>query len=186
MRGHTSFVNDAIFADDDALVVSGGSDGDVRVWDARTAEPRGAPFAPPQPDSARASGAKAPVATVVGFGAFGGSDDTGSCVLVVPRHGDAAHVMRLDGSVERSFRVEDLAGEPDGAKRLVSGAVSPKGDFVYALAGDGAVHCFATASGKREHKLDTRAPDALGLCHHPKQNALATFAAGGGVKLWRA
>jgi len=32
MRGHTSFVNDAVFADDDALVVSGGSDGDVRVW----------------------------------------------------------------------------------------------------------------------------------------------------------
>lgn len=190
MRGHTSFVNAATFVGaDDHAVVTGGSDGDVRVWDARTAEPRGAPFAPPQPDSARASGAKAPVATVVGFGAFGGSDDTGSnstCVLVVPRHGDAAHVMRLDGSVERSFRVEDLAGEPDGAKKLVSGAVSPKGDFVYALAGDGAVHCFATASGKREHKLDTRAPDALGLCHHPKQNALATFAAGGGVKLWRA
>ena len=101
-------------------------------------------------------------------------------MLVVPRHGDAAHVMRLDGSVERSFRVEDLADEPDGAKRLVSGAVSPKGDFVYALAGDGAVHCFATASGKREQKLDTRAPDALRLCHHPKQNALATFAAVGG------
>jgi len=188
MRGHTSFVNAATFVGaDDHAVVSGGSDGDVRVWDARTAEPRGAPFAPPQPDSARASGAKAPVATVVGFGeTVGGSDDTGSCVLVVPRHGDAAHVMRLDGSVERSFRVEDLAGEPDGAKRLVSGAVSPKGDFVYALAGDGTVHCFATASGKREHKLDTRAPDGLGLCHHPTQNALATFAGGGGVKLWRA
>ena len=33
---------------------------------------------------------------------------------------------------------------------------------------------------------DTRAPDALGLCHHPKQNMLATFAAKGGVKLWSA
>jgi WD40 repeat-containing protein SMU1 len=72
------------------------------------------------------------------------------------------------------------------AKRLVSGAVSPKGDFVYLLGGDGTVHCFAAVSGKREHALDTRAPDALGLCHHPKQNVLATFAAAGGVKLWRA
>jgi WD40 repeat-containing protein SMU1 len=185
MRGHTSFVNDAIFADDDALVVSGGSDGDVRVWDARTAESRRA-FKPPQPASARASGAAAPVARVVAF-----SD---ARVLVVPRHGDAAHVVDVtDGSVQRAFAVEELGAggslagdEALHAKRLVSGAVSPKGDFVYLLGGDGTVHCFAAVSGKREHALDTRAPDALGLCHHPKQNVLATFAAAGGVKLWRA
>ena len=182
MRGHTSFVNDAVFAGgDDAVVVSGGSDGDVRVWDARTAESRRA-VAPPQPAFSRASGARAPVAKLARIDAH---DDR---VLVVPKHGDAVHVMRLDGSVERTFTVEELVGnsEAEQGKRLVSGAVSPKGDFFYALSGDGTVHCFAAGSGKREHALDTRAPDALGLCHHPKQNMLATFAAKGGVKLWSA
>ena len=146
-----------------------------------TAESRRA-VAPPQPAFSRASGARAPVAKLARIDAH---DDR---VLVVPKHGDAVHVMRPDGSVERTFTVEELVGnsEAEQGKRLVSGAVSPKGDFFYALSGDGTVHCFAAGSGKREHALDTRAPDALGLCHHPKQNMLATFAAKGGVKLWSA
>lgn len=35
-RGHTSFANHAIYSGDGSLVISGGSDATVRVWDART------------------------------------------------------------------------------------------------------------------------------------------------------
>jgi hypothetical protein len=38
MRGHTSFVNDAIWGADGSQVVSASSDATVRVWDAKTCE----------------------------------------------------------------------------------------------------------------------------------------------------
>lgn len=37
-RGHTSYVNDAIFSADGAQVISASSDATVRVWDAKTCE----------------------------------------------------------------------------------------------------------------------------------------------------
>jgi WD40 repeat-containing protein SMU1 len=37
-RGHTSYVNDAIFSAEGGQVISGSSDATVRVWDAKTCE----------------------------------------------------------------------------------------------------------------------------------------------------
>lgn len=38
MRGHTSFVNDAIWGVDCSQIISCSSDATVRVWDAKTCE----------------------------------------------------------------------------------------------------------------------------------------------------
>ena len=38
LRGHTSFVNDAIFSADNSQIISASSDATVRVWDAKTCE----------------------------------------------------------------------------------------------------------------------------------------------------
>lgn len=38
MRGHTSYVNDAVWSADGSSVVSAGSDATVRVWDAKSCE----------------------------------------------------------------------------------------------------------------------------------------------------
>jgi WD40 repeat-containing protein SMU1 len=37
-RGHTSYVNDAIFSSEGGHVISASSDSTVRVWDAKTCE----------------------------------------------------------------------------------------------------------------------------------------------------
>jgi WD40 repeat-containing protein SMU1 len=176
-RGHASFVNDARYSNDGSKVVSCSSDGTVRVWDARTGEEKRR-FAPPQPGFAAKTGADAPIAATLVMNPEGDGEDV---FLVVPRNGDAAHVATADGKVTRTFACEGIL--EDGA--IVAAAVSGRGEFVYLLGRDGAVHCFSTASGKREHVLRTEDADALGMCHHPRRNALATFAAGGGVKLWK-
>ncbi len=38
LRGHTSYVNDAVWSADGSQVVSASSDATVRVWDAKTCE----------------------------------------------------------------------------------------------------------------------------------------------------
>ena len=46
LRGHTSYINSIVYAPEGARIVSGSSDGCVRVWDAKTAECT-AKFQPP-------------------------------------------------------------------------------------------------------------------------------------------
>ena len=38
LRGHTSYINAIVYAPDGVCIVSGSSDGCVRVWDAKTSE----------------------------------------------------------------------------------------------------------------------------------------------------
>ena len=54
--------------------------------------------------------------------------------------------------------------------------VSPKEELIYALGEDGTAHCFSIASGARKSALRVHDSNALGICHHPRQNILASFA----------
>lgn len=174
MRGHTSFVNDARYFGESQKVVSASTDGYVKTWDAKTGEEL-ASFCPPQPASAKKTGAKCPIANVCVL------QSEPATFLVCPRNSDSMHVMSVSGDLIRTFTQDDL-GESNS---FVSACVSPKGDFIYGLGSNGTLQCFSQTSGKREHTLPTLDSDALGLCHHARQNIVATFSKQGGVKLWK-
>jgi WD40 repeat-containing protein SMU1 len=177
LRGHGTFVNCAsYFGVGDKQVVSGSSDGFVKIWDAGTGEEKQS-WTPPQPLSAKKTGAKAPIASVSVL------QTEPVTLLVCPRNSSSVHVMSLSGDLVRSYTVQDIGA--DSVANFVHACVSPKGDFVYALGGDGALHCFSQTSGVREHVLRTHDPGALGVTHHARQIILATFAKGGAVSLWK-
>ena len=63
--------------------------------------------------------------------------------------------------------------------------ISPKGDFVYAVAEDHRLYCFSTASGKVDHVMEVSDRDVIGIAHHPKQNIVATYGMDSHLKLWK-
>lgn len=63
--------------------------------------------------------------------------------------------------------------------------VSPKGDYVYAVAEDHRLYCFNVATGKVDHVMEISEKDVIGLAHHPKQNIIATYGVDCQLKLWK-
>ena len=48
---------------------------------------------------------------------------------------------------------------------------------------DGTIHCFSVADeDTKVVKVDDK--NALGICHHPRKNILATFSSSGLLRVW--
>ncbi|GBF96087.1 hypothetical protein Rsub_08963 [Raphidocelis subcapitata] len=163
-RGHTSYVNGAIFSADGSQVISCSSDGTVRKngtcpW-----------LRPPQ--------------------AAGGQDLAVNCVLPNPLSPDqlfvcdrssSLYVTTMQGQVVSALH----SGKKEGGAFLAA-ALSPRGEWAYALGEDGVLYCFSTAGGKLEHILQAHDKGAIGLAHHPHRNVVATFASEGPLMIWKA
>ena len=204
-RGHTSYVNGACWSPDGGQVVTCGSDGTVRVWDAKTCEQLGA-FRPPRAGGAGGGG---------GGGAGGGGAPQDAAVNAVAFHplhpdrlfvcdrGPTLWVTNLQGQVLQALPT----GRADGGA-LLALALSPRGEWAYALGDDGALYCFGTKAGgggegggggggsgsasggggggRLEHVLRAHDKGAIGVAHHPHRNLVATFASEGPLLLWKA
>lgn len=167
-RGHTSYVNDAIYTADGSQILSSSSDGTVRVWNVKTTECV-ATFRPPQQES--------------------GTETTINSVHLYPKNTDqivvcnkspSVYIMTMQGQVVKSFS----SGKREGGDFLACW-VSPHGDWIYSLGEDGNLYCFSMASNKLEHLLKVHDAGAIGLCHHPHLNLVATLAAEGVLKMWK-
>ena len=168
-RGHTSYVNDAQFSPDGARVLTASSDGSVRVWDAKTCECVSV-LAPPAP-AAGVEGA------VLSTHVVPSNPD----LVVVCSRGPALHVMTLGtGQLVRSLG----SGKREKGD-FVAAALSPRGEWAYALGEDGQLYCFSLGTGKLEHLLPVAERDPVGLCHHPHRNLVATFSGDGLLKMWK-
>eukprot|EP00897_Mesotaenium_endlicherianum_P010815 jgi/Mesen1/9762/ME000007S09821 len=165
-RGHTSYVNDAIFSSDGGRVITASSDG--TVWDAKTAECVQT-FKPPPP--------------------LRGGDASVNAVLAMPKNPDhyivcnrssAIYLMTLQGQVVKSFS----SGKREGGD-FVSACISPKGDWIYTVGEDSNLYCFSYQSGQLEHLVKVHEKDVIGVTHHPHRNLLATYAQDSTLKLWQ-
>ncbi|CAD7696072.1 unnamed protein product [Ostreobium quekettii] len=167
-RGHTSFVNDAIYSADGSQVISASSDATVRIWDSKSCECIRA-FRPPQSISG-----EVPVNTVHLFPQ--NVDQT-----VVCNRTSMVFVVTSDGSVAKTFQ----SGKREGGDFLAA-CVSPHGDWIYCLAEDSNLYCFSVSTGKLENILQVHDKGAIGLCHHPHRNLIATFSEEGELRFWKA
>lgn len=140
-RGHSSFVNEAVFTLDGHSVLSGSSDGTVKVWSVRSGE------------------CTATLRPLGGSGGAGGDPPVNSLLLtpknpehfVVCNRTNTVVIMNIAGQIVRSLssgRREQAGGA------LVCAALSPRGSLVYCAGEDLVLYAFCAATGKLERTIN--------------------------------
>jgi len=167
-RGHTSYVNYAIYSSDGSQVISGSSDSTVRVWDAKTCECVTS-FRPPQTEGGEAA--------VSWIATLPGKADQ----LVVCNRSSNVYLMTMQGQVVKMF----ASGKRTGGE-FTAAWVSARGEWIYCLGEDSNLYCFSVSSGNLEHLMQVHDTGAIGLFGHPHRNLIATFSSEGKLKMWAA
>ena len=135
-RGHASFVNEAVFTPDGHGVLSGSSDGSVKVWSVRTGE------------------------CTATLKPLGSGEPPVNSLLLTPKNPDhfvvcnrtnTVVIMNMQGQIVRSF--SSGRREQEGGA-LVSAALSARGRLVYCAGEDLVLYAFCTATGKLERTIN--------------------------------
>ncbi|PWZ32661.1 Suppressor of mec-8 and unc-52 1 [Zea mays] len=167
-RGHSSYVNYAIFTTDGSRVITASSDCTVKVWDTKTTDCLHT-FKPPPP----LRGGDASVNSVHLF-------PKNTDHIVVCNKTSSIFIMTLQGQVVKSFS----SGKREGGD-FVAASVSPKGEWIYCVGEDMNMYCFSYQSGKLEHLMKVHEKDVIGITHHPHRNLVATIAEDCMMKIWK-
>ncbi|CAK0788011.1 Serine/threonine-protein kinase smu1 [Coccomyxa viridis] len=167
-RGHTSYVNYAMYTPDGTQVITGSSDSTVKVWDAKSCDCLTS-FRPPQGQA----GTERAVLSVH-------SNPQNVDHILVCTRSNTAFMMTMQGQVVKTFQ----SGKKEGGD-FVASWLSPRGAYLYCLGEDGNVFCFETI-GKLESVLQVAEKGPVGLTQHPHRNLVATWSTEGALKLWKA
>jgi len=169
-RGHGSYVNCVDLVSDDQFILSGSSDGTVRVWHHASGECLKTLTLPVEVGS---SSNNASIQSIIPI-------DNGANFIVVPR-GNMAYVMSRDtGAVLREFK-SDRGGD------FVCATVSPRGRFLYAVTDDHVLQSYDIATGAIERTIEVAESEVLGIAAHPFKNIVGTWSNEGNrgkLKLW--
>ncbi|KAF7824980.1 suppressor of mec-8 and unc-52 protein-like protein 1 [Senna tora] len=167
-RGHSSYVNDAIFTSDGSRIITASSDCTIKFWDVKSTDCIQT-FKPPPP--------------------LRGGDASVNSVHIFPKNTDhivvcnktsSIYIMTLQGQVVKSFS----SGKREGGD-FVAACVSPKGEWIYCVGEDRNIYCFSYQSGKLEHLMKVHEKEVIGVTHHPHRNLVATYSEDCTMKLWK-
>ena len=191
-RGHTSYVNRAIYSADGSRVISVSSDSTVKVWDAKSCDCL-ATFSPPKPDDddggalleGRGGGGQAaedvPVMSV-------SLDPVNTDHIVVTIRGSRVYYMTMSGKVVKTVKLKSgyFSKKNSPASDFVSCTTSPKGEWLYCLSESGVLYCFEVESGRLEKELEVGDGEGIGVVHHPHRNVVAVASGDGLLKTFSA
>jgi WD40 repeat-containing protein SMU1 len=173
-RGHTSYVNSAVYSRDNHKVITGSSDGNVIVFDSRTTEVLNTIAPPPPPHINTSMNNIAVNAAIMAPklpATFGDQEDG---LFFVCTRSNTLLLMNMSGQVLKSFST----GRRERGD-FVAMTVSPKGEWLYACAEDNRLYCFSMESGNLEQTMKISDKEVIGLTHHPSRNVLAAFSSDG-------
>jgi len=165
-RGHTSYVNDALWSLNGAQIISSGSDGSIRIWDAKTTECVHT-FQPGNLVN------EVPIHSVSVM-------PRNQEQLVICNRSNTVYIMNLQGQVIKSFS----SGNTKEGDFLCC-CVSPKGEWVYCVAEDHTLYCFSTINNRLDHIMKLSDREIIGISHHPHANLLCTYNDEGELSLWK-
>lgn len=209
-RGHRSYVNCCSYvtlsnksattgeskaASGNALVVvTASADGNVRVWDGKTAEPM-REITPPIPTSnAVVLHGEESIVSSKSIHTVMHLHSPPQTMIVVPRT-DRAYLMSYTGAVLRVFTRDDVQGTD-----FLAASVSPSNRWLFVAADDGKCVAFDVNTGKVEKVIASfgeecsgrseKASDITGIIHHPFRGLIGGYSNSKGQKrgiltLWK-
>eukprot|EP01071_Lankesteria_metandrocarpae_P009094 Lankesteria_metandrocarpae@DN5134_c0_g1_i1.p1 len=170
-RGHEAYVTTAIYNADGTNVITGSSDGKVKIWDSRSFECLHT-LSPP----AVLMSESAPLAGVNRVFLY---KDKSDCFFVCTKS-NTLHLLSMNGKVVKSFS----SGKREGGD-FVSATTSPSSNWLYCAAEDHSIYCFSNSVGRLEHIIsDIHKADIFGVAHHPTLNRLASWGFDGVVAMY--
>lgn len=168
-RGHTSYVNCVCWTHDNSRIVTGSSDGTVKVWDARTSDCLHT-FRPAMENVAEM---ETMIHTVI---PLPGPTDQ----LFISNRTSTAYITTAQGQVIKSMS----SGKKVGGD-FTCATISPKATYALCAGEDGVIYCFNLQRGDLENFLKVSEKELIGIAHHPHRNLVVTFSDEGVLKLWR-
>jgi WD40 repeat-containing protein SMU1 len=165
-RGHTSFVNSAVFLNDN--IVTGSSDGTLKFWDAVTAEC----VSTVRPSTqVRETVSARPIHSLMKFAQLGTDR------LISVSRGPLVYLLDINGSV-----VSTLTHNKSKDADFIAAFVSPQGKWLYCAGEDHNLYVFDLESGQLEDTvaLDTTS-DVLKMTYNLQKNELVLLTVSGEV-----
>jgi WD40 repeat-containing protein SMU1 len=172
-RGHTSFVNCALYTKDSSnTIVTGSADGTVRLWDLRSTEC----LLTFRPGQAAGSVVTRELAVHTIQLMPNSTDQVFICTS-----SSQAFIMTIQGQLVKKF----WSGKQSGGD-FTCATVSPQGKWVYCVGEDGVMYIFDTRTGQLENVLTvSEGPQVLSVVHHPHRNIMATTTNNECLKIWK-
>lgn len=170
-RGHTSFVNCALFTKDSASnVITGSSDGSVKLWDSKTTECL--LTIRPGMGSVMTTLAEVPVISIQNFP---GTTDQ----YVISTRSTQAYIMNLNGQIIKTFNSGKKAGG-----EFVASTISPQGKWLYCVGDDSNIYVFDTKAGQLEDMVELEEKGEVAqIIHHPQRNLIAIVRRDGAITM---
>jgi WD40 repeat-containing protein SMU1 len=169
-RGHSSYVNDIKCTQDGNQIISVSSDGTIKIWDIKSTECLYT-FIP----NSQGNQLKDIAITSIHLLPNNINNE-----FVVCTKSPNIYIMNLKGQVIKIYN-----SPVSSAGHIVCCTLSPRGEYLYAIAEDCILYCFNLKNEKLEHQLKVHEKEVIGISHHPNLNLIATFSREGKLNLWK-